>query len=264
MAQSMSVDPHSSPLLGKLTNKVAVVTGGNSGIGLSAARLFAEEGARVYITGRRQTKLDEAVELIGHGAIGVQGDVTNNEDLDRLYAKIKAEQGHIDVVFANAGNFRNNALLGDITEEHIDQSLSLHVRAVLFTVQKALPLLRDGSSIVLNASAATCKGAASLSVYAASKAAVRSFARTWTAELAHRKIRTNVVSAAFIETPLFDAAGMTTEQFDAFRDSVMPSVPLRRFGNADEVAKAVLYLASDDSTFVSGQELFVDGGFVSI
>jgi NAD(P)-dependent dehydrogenase (short-subunit alcohol dehydrogenase family) len=250
--------------MGKLTNKVAVVTGGSSGIGLSAARLFAEEGARVYITGRGKTRLDAAVELIGHGATGVLGDVTNNEDLDRLYAKIKAERGHIDVVFANAGNFRNNALLGDITKEQIDQSFDVHVRGVLFTVQKALPLLRDGASIVLNASAASCKGSPFLSVYAASKAAVRSFARTWTAELASRKIRTNVVSAAFIETPLFEAAGMTNEQVNAFRDSMMPGIPLRRFGNADEVAKAVLYLASDDSSFVSGQELFVDGGFVSI
>jgi NAD(P)-dependent dehydrogenase (short-subunit alcohol dehydrogenase family) len=250
--------------MGKLTNKVAVVTGGNSGIGLSAAKLFAEEGACVYITGRRQAELDAAVEFIGRGATGVQGDVTNNEDLDRLYAKIKAEQGHVDIVFANAGNFRNSALLGEITEEHINQSFDVHVRGVLFTVQKALPLLRDGASIVLNASAATCKGLASLSVYSASKAAVRSFARTWTAELAPRKIRTNVVSAAYIETPIFDAAGMTKEQFGAFRDAAMPSIPLRRFGTADEVANAVLYLASDESAFISGQELFIDGGVVSI
>lgn len=250
--------------MGKLTNKVAVVTGGNSGIGLAAAKLFTEEGAFVYITGRRQAELDAAVEFLGPNATGVQGDVTNNEDLDRLYARIKAEQGHIDIVFANAGNFRNNALLGDITEEHIDQGFDIHVRALLFTVQKALPLLRDGASIVLNASAATCKGLASLSVYSASKAAVRSFARTWTVELAPRKIRTNVVSAAFIETPLFDAAGMTKDQFGAFRDFVMPSIPLRRFGTADEVANAVLYLASDDSAFISGQEIFIDGGYVSV
>jgi NAD(P)-dependent dehydrogenase (short-subunit alcohol dehydrogenase family) len=250
--------------MGKLTSKVAVVTGGNSGIGLSTAKLFAEEGACVYITGRRKTELDAAVQYIGSGAIAVQGDVTDNRHLDQLYARIKAEQGHVDVVFANAGGLGHSALLGEITEEHIDQMFDLHVRAVLFTVQKALPLLRDGASIVLNASGASCKGLASMSVYSASKAAVRSFARTWTVELAHRKIRTNVVSAGYIETPIYDTAGMTKDQFDAYRDSVMPTIPMRRFGTADEIAKAALYLASDDSAFVAGHELFVDGGVVSI
>lgn len=250
--------------MGKLTDKVVVITGGSSGIGLSAAELFAGEGASVYIIARRQADVEAAIAKIGPRARGVAGDVTNDVDLERLYSKIQAEQGHIDIVFANAGTFADNAPLGEIMPEHFDRIIDVNVRAVLYTVQKALPLMRDGGSIVLNASAASVLGVPSLSVYSASKAAVRSFARTWTAELAHRRIRTNVVSAAWIDTPLLSAAGMTSEQIAHFRDTAMPMIPLRRFANAEEVAKAVLFLASDDSAFISGHELFVDGGTVSV
>lgn len=250
--------------MGKLTNKVAVITGGSSGIGLSTAELFAEEGASVYIIARKQADVEAAVAKIGSRARGVPGDVTNDGDLERLYSKIESEQGHIDIVFANAGTFADNAPLGEITVEQFDRTFDINVRAVLFTVQKALPLLRDGGSIIVNASAASVKGIPSLGVYSASKAAVRSFARTWTAELAPRKIRSNVLSAAWIDTPLLRAAGMSDEQIAHFRDMALPMIPLRRFAGADEVAKAALFLASDDSAFISGHELFIDGGTVSV
>jgi NAD(P)-dependent dehydrogenase (short-subunit alcohol dehydrogenase family) len=250
--------------VGKLTDKVAVITGGSSGIGFSAAKLFAEEGAYVYIIARRQTDVEAAVANIGTRARGVSGDVTNDADLERLYSQIKSERGYIDVVFANAGNFAHNAPLGEVTPEQFDRTFDIHVRAVLFTVQGALPLIRNGGSIIINASAASVMGAPSLSVYSASKAAARSFARTWTAELAPRKIRSNVISAAWIDTALLSAAGMSSEQIVQFRETALPMIPLRRFASAEDVAKAALFLASDDSAFISGHELFIDGGTVSI
>ncbi|MEY9524030.1 NAD(P)-dependent dehydrogenase (short-subunit alcohol dehydrogenase family) [Bradyrhizobium japonicum] len=250
--------------MGKLSDKVAVITGGNSGIGLSTAKRFAEEGACVYIIARRHADVDAAVATIGPRGRGVAGDVTNDADLDRLYSKIETEQGQIDIVFANAGTFADNAPLGEITEDQFDHIFGINVRAVLFTVQKALPLMRDGGSIIINASAASVMGVALLSLYSASKAAVRSFARTWTAELAPRMIRSNVISPAWIDTPLLSAAGMSNEQIVQFREMALPLIPLRRFAGAEDVANAVLFLASDDSAFISGHELFIDGGTVSI
>ncbi|MFI5351258.1 MAG: SDR family NAD(P)-dependent oxidoreductase [Elusimicrobiota bacterium] len=245
----------------KLDGKVAVVTGGNSGIGLATAQRFAAEGAFVFITGRRQPELDAAVKLIGPNSLGVQGDVTKPADLDRLYALIKEKKGRVDVVFANAGA-GEFAALGAITEEHFDKTFGLNVKALLFTVQKALPLMKEGSSIILNASVAGSKGVPALSVYNATKAAVRSFARSWTTDLKDRKIRVNVVSPGPILTPALNKlAGPAVDQFLA---QMTASVPMGRPGTPDEIAKAVTFLASDDASFVTGAELFVDGGMAQV
>jgi NAD(P)-dependent dehydrogenase (short-subunit alcohol dehydrogenase family) len=245
----------------KLEGKTALVTGGNSGIGLATAQAFAAEGAFVFITGRRQSELDAAVKLIGPNAVGVQGDATKPADLDRLYALIKEKKGRVDVVFANAGA-GEFAPLGSITEELFDKTFGLNVKALLFTVQKALPLMREGGSIILNASIAGSKGMPAFSVYSATKAAVRSFARSWTVDLKDRKIRVNAVSPGPILTPAINKiAGDQLEQFTA---QMTASVPMGRMGTPDEVAKAVLFLASDDSSYVSGAELFVDGGMAQI
>jgi NAD(P)-dependent dehydrogenase (short-subunit alcohol dehydrogenase family) len=249
--------------MGKLSGKVAIVTGGNSGIGLATAQRFAAEGAKVFITGRRQAELDAAVKLIGHGAVGVQGDVSKLADLDKLYAVVKEQAGKIDVLFANAGG-GEFAPLGAITEEHFDQTFNINVKGLLFTVQKALPLFVDGGSIILNASIVSIKGMPAFSVYSATKAAVRSFARTWTMDLKDRKIRVNVVSPGPIETPGVSGLAKNAEEEKQIKAGLAAQVPLGRMGDADEIAKAAVFLASDDSSFVAGIELFVDGGMAQV
>ena len=247
----------------RLEGKVAVVTGGNSGIGLATARRFAEEGAHVFITGRRQAELDAAVKQIGRQATGVQGDVAKLTDLDRLYAAVKQQQGRIDILFANAGGGAL-APLGAITEEHFDKTFGVNVKGLLFTVQKALPLFRDGGSIILNASITASKGMEAFSVYSATKAAVRSFARCWTVDLKNRRIRVNAISPGPIDTPGYKNLGLTEEQMEEFKKNVVTAVPMGRMGDPDEIAKAALFLASDDSSYVTGIELFVDGGMAQI
>jgi NAD(P)-dependent dehydrogenase (short-subunit alcohol dehydrogenase family) len=247
----------------KLAGKVAVVTGGSSGIGLATAERFVAEGAYVFITGRRQGELDAASRRIGENVTAVQGDVSSLADLDRLYATVEREQRRIDVLFANAGG-GEFAPLGAITEEHFDKTFAINVKGVLFTVQKALPLFRDGGSIILNASIVSSKGMEAFSVYSATKAAVRSFARTWTVDLKQRKIRVNALSPGPIDTPAIDRLGSTEEQVAQFKTNMAASVPLGRIGTPDEIAKAAVFLASDDSSFVTGIELFVDGGMAQI
>jgi len=247
----------------KLEGKVALVTGGSTGIGLATAKRFVAEGAYVFITGRRQTELDAAVKEIGENVTGVQGDVSNLADLDRLFATIKQEQGHLDVVFANAGSSQF-APLEAITEEYFDNLFNTNVKGLLFTVQKALPLLPEGASIILNASQASTIGSPTISVYAATKAAVRSFARNWMLDLKERKIRVNAISPGVIPTPGFYLTGLTHEQLQEFVDSLAKNIPLGRVGTSDEIAKAVVFLACDDSSYVNGIELFVDGGLAQI
>jgi NAD(P)-dependent dehydrogenase (short-subunit alcohol dehydrogenase family) len=248
----------------KFEGKVAVITGGNSGIGLATAQRFASEGAKVYITGRRQSELDKAVKQIGKDVIGVQGDVSNLADLDRLYATVKEQKGRIDILFANAG-VGELVRLGAITEAHFDKTFGINVKGLLFTVQKALPLFHDGGgSIILNASIASSKGVEASSVYSATKAAIRSFARTWTVELKHRKIRVNAISPGMIDTPGLNGLAQSQEQIEQFKTSFVSTVPLGRMGSPDEVAKAASFLASDDSSYVTGIELFVDGGMAQI
>jgi NAD(P)-dependent dehydrogenase (short-subunit alcohol dehydrogenase family) len=249
--------------MNKLQGKVAVITGGNSGIGLATARRFADEGAHVFITGRRQNELDAAVRQIGKQATGVQGDVSNLADLDRLYATVKRDKGRIDIVFANAGG-GSLAPLDAISEEQFDKTFSSNVKGLLFTVQKALPLLVDGGSIILNASIAASKGMPGFSVYSATKAAVRSFARSWTVDLKARKIRVNAISPGPIDTPGVDSLGLTAAQLEQFKTDIVSAVPMGRMGRADEIASAALFLASDDSSYVTGTELFVDGGMAQI
>ena len=249
--------------MGKLEGKIALVTGGNSGIGLATAKQFVREGAYVFITGRRKAELDAAVKEIGGNVTGVQGDVSNLADLDRLFDQIKREKGKLDVVFANAGVARY-AALGAITEEFFDSIFSINVKGLLFTVQKALPLLPDGASIILNASIVGSKGLPTNSVYSATKAAVRSFARTWTTDLKARRIRVNAVSPGLIDTPGARELLASSEVGEKRKKMIAESVPLGRFGTPDETARAVAFLASDDSSYVTGAELFVDGGFAQI
>lgn len=243
----------------KLEGKIALVTGGTSGIGLGTAKRFASEGAYVFITGRREKELDAAVREIGENSRGVQGDVTSFEDLDRLFQTIKAEKGTLDVVFANAG-WGEFVPLGSITEEHFDKTFDINVKSVVFTVQKALPLLKDGGAVVINGSMVSVLGQPAFSIYSATKAAVRSFARNWSVDLSERKIRVNVVSPGFIPTPGYDHLGITSEMLEA----AVVNVPLGRVGTPDEIAKAVVFLASDESSYVNGIELFVDGGAAQI
>jgi NAD(P)-dependent dehydrogenase (short-subunit alcohol dehydrogenase family) len=250
-------------IMGKLDGKVAVITGGTSGIGLATAQHFVAEGAQVFITGRRQTELDKAVKTIGKNVTGVQGDVAKLADLDRLYATVKQKAGHIDIVFANAGG-GEFAPLGSITEEHFDKTFNSNVKGLLFTVQKALPLLVDGGSIILNASIVSSKGFHAFSVYSATKAAVRSFARSWTVDLKDRKIRVNAISPGPIDTPILDGLGGTTEQTQQIKQGLISTVPMGRLGQPDEIAKAAVFLGSDDSSFITGIELFVDGGTAQI
>jgi len=247
----------------KLEGKIAVVTGGSTGIGLATAKRFVDEGAYVYITGRRQAELDAAVKTIGSNVTGVQGDVAKLEDLDRLYDTVKREKGKVDIVFANAGG-GEFAPLGQISEEHFDKTFNINVKGLVFTVQKALPLLSEGSSVILNASIVSIKGMAAFSVYSATKAAVRSFARSWTVDLKDQKIRVNVVSPGPIETPALDGLAADEEQKQQIKTSLAEQVPMGRLGDPDEIAKAVSFLASDESSYVSGIELFVDGGMAQI
>jgi NAD(P)-dependent dehydrogenase (short-subunit alcohol dehydrogenase family) len=249
--------------MSKHEGKVAVITGGNSGIGLATAQRLASEGAYVFITGRRQSELDSAAKLIGKNVTAVQGDVSNLADLDRLYAAVKQHQGRIDILFANAG-LGEFAPLGAITEEHYDKTFNANVKGLLFTVQKALPLFTDGGSIILNASIVSTKGTPALSVYSATKAAIRSFARNWTLDLKDRKIRVNVVSPGPIDTPGLASLGKNAEQTAQFKAAMISGVPMGRLGTSDEIAKAVSFLASDDSSFVTGIELFVDGGMAQV
>jgi NAD(P)-dependent dehydrogenase (short-subunit alcohol dehydrogenase family) len=255
-------------IIKKLEGKVAVITGGSSGIGLATAQRFVDEGAYVFITGRSQSELDAAVKQIGKNnsnITGVQGDVSNLEDLDRLYAEVKEQRSRIDVLFANAG-IVEFAPLGAITESHFDKIFSVNVKGLLFTVQKALPLFQDGDggSIILTASVGGSKGDPEMSVYGATKAAIRSFARTWTVELKHRKIRVNAISPGPIDTPIFNGLAQSEEQIEQFKTSFVSTIPMGRMGSSDEIAKAVSFLASDDSSYVTGIELFVDGGRAQI
>jgi NAD(P)-dependent dehydrogenase (short-subunit alcohol dehydrogenase family) len=249
--------------MGKLDGKIALVTGGNSGIGLATAKRFVAEGAHVYITGRREAELSAAVKEIGKSVTAVQGDVANLNDLDRLFGRIKQEHGRLDVVFANAG-IAKYAPLDQITEEVYDSIFDINVKGVLFTVQKAVPLLPDGASIILNASIVASKGFASNAVYSATKAAVRSFARTFTTELKERRIRVNAISPGYTDTPGFDGLLASSETVRQRMKALPAVVPAGRMGTPDEVAKAVVFLASDDASYITGIELFVDGGAVQV
>jgi NAD(P)-dependent dehydrogenase (short-subunit alcohol dehydrogenase family) len=249
--------------MGKLDGKIALVTGGNSGIGLATAKRFVSEGATVYITGRREAELAAAVKEIGGNVTGIKGDVSNLDDLDRLYARIKSEQGRLDVLFANAG-IAKYAPLGSITEELYDAIFAINVKGVVFTVQKALTLMPDGSSIILNSSVVGSKGLPANSIYAATKAVARSFARTWTTDLKERRIRVNAVSPGTIDTPGLNELLASAPAGEQRRKAIATAVPLGRFGTPDEIAKAVVFLASDDSSYVAGAELFVDGGFAQV
>jgi NAD(P)-dependent dehydrogenase (short-subunit alcohol dehydrogenase family) len=246
----------------KLAGKVALITGGTSGIGLATAERFTAEGAQVFITGRRQSELDAAVKQLGASIAGVRGDVANLGDLDKLYAFIKQKAGRLDVLFANAGG-GEFLPLGQITEAHFDKWFGINVKGLLFTVQKALPLMPDGASIILNASIVSVKGTPAFSVYSATKAAVRSFARTWSVDLKDRKIRVNAVSPGVVITPAYSTL-MSDEQIEQYKTNTSATVPLGRPGTPDEIAKAVVFLASDDSSYVTGIELFVDGGMAQI
>lgn len=250
--------------MSRLDGKIAIVTGGSSGIGLATAKTFLAEGvARVYITGRRKAELDGAVAALGDRAVGVQGDVTRPANLDALYDRVKAEVGRVDVIFANAG-FAAPAPLGSLTEDHVDALLNTNVKGVIWTVQKALPLMGPGSSIILSASIVASKGFGEWSLYSASKAAVRSFARTWSSDLKGRNIRVNAVSPGVIETPAWSESGLPQEQVSGFFGFAASVTPLGRTGRDEEVAKVVAFLASDESSFVNGSEVFIDGGLAQV
>lgn len=250
-------------MAGKLEGKVALVTGGSSGIGLATAKAFIEEGAFVFITGRRQEQLNAAEAELGSQAAAVRADATKLADLDELYKQIRQEKGRLDVLFVNAGG-GSLAPIGQITEEQFDEAFNTNVKGVLFTVQKALPLIPDGGAIVLNASIVSVQGNPSFSVYSASKAAVRSFARGWTSDLKDRKIRVNVVSPGPIDTPGLSGLAQTQEQKNALYEQLASAVPLGRLGKPEEIARAVVFLASDDASYITGIELFVDGGTVQV
>ncbi len=248
----------------RLEGRVALVTGGTSGIGLATAERFAAEGAHVFVSGRRQAELDDAVARIGEGAVGVQGDISKLDDLDRLFAVIRERAGHLDVVFANAGGGAF-VPLQQVTEEHSDKYFGINVKGTLFTVQKALPLMTNGGSIVLNGSIASTKAFPAFGVYAATKAALRSFARTWAVDLKGRNIRVNVVSPGTVITPGYkNELGMSDDRIREFEAMTAATTPLGRAGTPDEIAKVVVFIASDDSSYVTGIELAVDGGAAQI
>jgi NAD(P)-dependent dehydrogenase (short-subunit alcohol dehydrogenase family) len=251
--------------VGQLDGKTAVVTGGSTGIGFAAARRFIEEGAVVYLTGRRKEELDAAVASLGRGSVGVPGDVAQAADLDRLYETIDGDGRRVDVLFANAG-LGEAAPLGHITEDHLDLLLGVHVKGTVFTVQKALPLLNDHASVVLSASCWTVEGVEGFGVYSATKAAVRSFARTWANELRGKGVRVNAISAGTTDTPGLNAAfgGAGSEQAVATKQYLVSRIPLGRIATPDDVADAVLFLASAQSRFITGIELFVDGGATQV
>ncbi len=249
--------------MGKLEGKVVVITGANSGIGLASAKRFAQEGARLFITGRRQPELDAAVVEVGGNTVGVRGDVSNLADLDQLYDIVRAQAGVIDVLFANAGG-GEFAALPDITEEHYERIFASNVKGTLFTVQKALSLLRDGASIILTGSTTEVTGTPAFSIYSASKSAIRNFARSWILDLAPRRIRVNVLVPGATSTPGLHGLGATEEQDRAITEALIAATPLGRLGRPEETAAAALFLASDESSFVNGSELFVDGGSAQI
>jgi NAD(P)-dependent dehydrogenase (short-subunit alcohol dehydrogenase family) len=249
--------------MGKLDGKIALITGGNSGIGLATAKRFVAEGAYVFVTGRRKAELEAAVNEIGENAAGVAGDVSNLADLDRLFARIKEQKGRLDVLFANAG-IAKYSTLGDITEDLYDAIFDINVKGLLFTVQKALPLMADGSSIILNASIVASKGLSSNSVYSATKAAIRSFARTWTTDLKSRRIRVNAISPGTIDTPGLNNLLASGEAGQERKKMISTAIPLGRLGKPEEIAAAVVFLASDDAAYITGTELFIDGGFAQI
>ena len=249
--------------MGKLIGKIAVVTGGSSGIGLAAATRFAEEGATVYITGRRQAELDAAAAQIGHGAVAVQTDISRLEDLDRLFEIVKSQAGRIDVLFANAGG-GEFATLEEITEAHFDAIFGTNVKGTVFTVQKALPLMGEGGSIILTGSTTSVLGTPAFSMYSATKAAVRNLARSWTLDLKGRGIRVNVLAPGATATPGLQGLAPTAGDYKAFTDVMISQIPLGRMGRPEEIAGAALFLASDDSSYVNGAELFVDGGFAQV
>jgi NAD(P)-dependent dehydrogenase (short-subunit alcohol dehydrogenase family) len=249
--------------MSNLNGKIAVITGGSSGIGLATAKVFVESGARVYIMGRRKADLDAAAAFLGPNATPVQGDVAKAVDVDRLYEQIREEVGRLDIVFANAGGVIPSPL-GRLTDEHIDYHFDTHVKGVIWTVQKALPLMGPGGSIILSASIVASKGWANWSVYSAAKAAVRSFARTWSSDLRGRGIRVNAVSPGVIPTPAHENAAESPEAMRSFMAYAASITPLARTGTAEEVARAVAFLASDDSSFIAGSEIFVDGGIAQI
>lgn len=248
----------------RLADKVALITGGSSGLGLATAQRFVAEGAHVFITGRRQPELDSAVKQIGGNVAGIRSDVSNLADLDRLFATIKEQKGRLDVLFANAGGGAF-VPLEQVTEEHFDKYFGINVKGTLFTVQKAVRLMTAGGAIVINGSMVSIKGVPAFGVYAATKAALRSFARTWTQDLKGRNIRVNVVSPGTVVTPAYKSElGLTDEQIEGFAAQAAATTPLGRTGTPDEIAKAVVFLASDDSSYVNGIELFVDGGAAQI
>jgi NAD(P)-dependent dehydrogenase (short-subunit alcohol dehydrogenase family) len=249
--------------MAKFAGKVAVITGGSTGIGLAAAQRFVVEGAYVYITGRRQYELDEAVKKVGKNITGVQSDIAKLADLDRLYATIRQQHNHIDILFANAGG-GEFAALGEITEAHFDQTFNTNVKGTLFTVQKALPLLCDGGSIILTGSTTSVTGIPAFSVYSATKSAIRSFARGWMMDLKDRKIRVNVLTPGPTNTPGLQQLGRDEEQRKHLLAELVTIIPLGRLGDPDELAKAAVFLASDESSFINGIELFVDGGQAQI
>jgi len=246
---------------GKLSGKIAVITGGSSGIGLATAKRFVEEGAYVFITGRRQAELDKAVAEIGRNVTGVQGDVSNLDDLDRLYKEVETKKGKLDVLFANAG-IAEPVPTPDVTPEHYDRTFDINTRGVFFAVHKALPLMKDGGSIIVNGSGAWQKGIPMYAAYAATKAALRSFVRTWTAEFAGKGIRANVISPGPVETPILE--GQFGENTDAVKERFKAMVPMGRIGKPEEIASAAVFLASDESSYITGIDLPVDGGLVAV
>jgi NAD(P)-dependent dehydrogenase (short-subunit alcohol dehydrogenase family) len=251
-------------IMDRLKGKIALITGGTSGLGLATAKLFVAEGAHVIITGRRQAELDKAVAELGHNTIGVQGDISKLADLDRLFDTIQKKTSRIDILFANAG-LGEFAPMGQITEAHFDKTFGVNVKGTLFTVQTALPLMPEGSVVVINSSMVSIKGVPAFGVYAATKAALRSFARTWAVDLKHRRIRVNVVSPGTVITPGYkNELRLTDDDLQQMKVMTAASTPLGRTGTPDEIAKAVLFLASDDSSYVNGVELFVDGGAAQI
>ena len=251
--------------MGKLDGKIALITGASTGIGFATAQEFLAEGAgHVYITGRRKEELDEAVKKLGSKNVtAIQGDTSNLSDLDKLYSVIKKQSGRLDILFANAGGGEVGPI-GTITEEAFDKTFNGNVKGVLFTVQKALPIFVDGGSIILNGSIASIKGNPGMSVYSATKAALRSFARCWTVDLKERKIRVNVISPGPIDTPGLRSLGKTEEEKQAFIDGMKAITPMNRIGSPAEIAKPAVFLASDDSSYITGIELFVDGGVAQV
>ncbi|MFL9898496.1 glucose 1-dehydrogenase [Paraburkholderia fungorum] len=248
----------------KHAGKIVLITGGSSGIGLAAATRFAQEGATVFITGRRQAELDEAVKQIGHGATAIRADISSAADLERMFSTVRDAHQRLDILFANAGGGEFSPL-GEITEAQFDKYFGINVKGTLFTVQNALPLMKPGSAIVITGSITSIQGVPAFGVYAATKAALRSFARTWASDLKGRDIRVNVVAPGVVVTPAYKSElKMSDEQIDAYRRHVSETTPLGRVGEPDEIAKAVSFLASDDASYITGIELFVDGGMVQV